>query len=278
MGRRRAGFLYIIRKLSGQFRPAPGRSWRRLVTRYRKIAEDLIGQIRSGRLPVGAVLTGELQLMDEYGASRHTIRDALRQLEELGLVERRRGVGTRVLARRASRAYVHRVRSPAELMKYPRESRMQVTGSGGVQLSGARAALVGCKSGSRWLQIRAVRRMPGRRPPICQIELYLRPRYAAVVPEVGRTRDLTFQLIERRYGVHVVEVGVEVMARPMPVEAAKALGVEPGSPSMTVVRRYRDEHGELLCVSVSEHPGDRYTFAQTLKRAWDTEEAGWTPE
>jgi len=101
---------------------------------------------------------------------------------------------------------------------------------------------------------------------------------AAVVPEVGRTRELAFQLIERRYGVHVVEVGVEVMARPMPVEAAKALGVEPGSPSMTVVRRYRDERGELLCVSVSEHPGDRYTFAQTLKRAWDTGEAGWTPE
>ena len=248
------------------------------MTRYRKIAEDLIGQIRSGRLPVGGVLPGELQLMDEYGASRHTIRDALRQLEELGLVERRRGVGTRVLARRANRAYVHRVRSPAELMKYPRESRMQVTGSGGVQLSGARAALVGCKSGSRWLQIRAVRRMPGRRPPICQIELYLRPRYAAVAPEVGRTRELMFQLIERRYGVHVVEVGVEVMARPMPVEAAGALGVEPGSPSMTVVRRYRDERGELLCVSVSEHPGDRYTFAQTLKRAWDTGEAGWTPE
>ena len=98
------------------------------------------------------------------------------------------------------------------------------------------------------------------------------------MPEVGRTRELAFQLIERRYGVHVVEVGVEVMARPMPVEAAKALGVEPGSPSMTVVRRYRDERGELLCVSVSEHPGDRYTFAQTLKRAWDTEEAGWTPE
>jgi len=247
------------------------------VTRYRKIAEDLIGQIRSGRVPVGGVLPGELQLMDEYGASRHTIRDALRQLEDLGLVERRRGVGTRVLQRRPSRAYVHRVSSPSELMKYPRESRMQVSGTGFVVLNAAQAALTGCKAGSRWMRIRALRRMPGRQPPICQLDLYLRPKFAAVAPQVGRTRDLAYQLIERRFGVHVVEVGVDVTARPMPADAAAALGVEPGSPSMTVVRRYRDERGELLCLSVTEHVGDRYTFAQTLKRAWDTENKGWAP-
>jgi len=44
-----------------------------------------------------------------------------------------------------------------------------------------------------------------------------------------------------------------------------------------VVRRYRDDRGELLCLSVTEHAGDRYTFAQTLKRAWDTENKGWAP-
>ena len=247
------------------------------VTRYKEIAEDLIGQIRSGRVSVGGVLPGELQLMDEYGASRHTIRDALRQLEELGLVERRRGVGTRVLQRRPSRAYVHRVSSPSELMKYPRESRMQVSATGFVVLNAAQAALTGCKPGSRWMRIRAVRRMPGRRPPICQLDLYVRPKFAAVAPQVGRTRDLAYQLIERRFGVHVVEVAVDVSARPMPADAAAALGVDPGSPSMTVVRRYRDDRGELLCLSVTEHAGDRYTFAQTLKRAWDTENKGWAP-
>lgn len=223
------------------------------------------------------MLPGELQLMEEYDASRHTIRDALRQLEALGLVERRRGVGTRVLARRPGRAYVHHVRSPPELMRYPSESRMVVTSRGYVQVRGALATLLGCKPRSRWMRVRAVRRLPGRRPPICELELYLRPKYASVAAQMGRTRELAFQLIERRHGAHTAEVEVEVMARPMPAEAAIALGVDAGSPSMTVVRRYRDDRGELLCASVSEHPGDRYTFSQTLKRAFDTEEAGWTP-
>ena len=247
------------------------------MTRYRKIAEDLIGQIRSGQVKVGSVLPGELQLMLDYAASRHTIRDALRQLEELGLVERRRGVGTRVLARRPRRAYVHRVRAPSELLQYPRESRLEVLSSGYVRVGADAAQLVGCKPGTRWLRIRGVRRMSGGRPPICRLELYLRPKYAEVADQVGRTRDLVYELIERRFGVHVAKVAAEVMARPMPADAAEVLGVEPGSPSMTVVRRYTDEKGDFIQVSVSEHPGERYTFAQTLRRAWDTGEGSWAP-
>lgn len=254
-----------------------GKQGDRHITRYRQIANDLIARIGRGRLKVGDVLPGELQLMDQFDASRHTIRDALRQLEALGLVERRRGVGTLVLARRPGRAYVHHVRSPPELMRYPRESRMVVTSRGYVLVRGGLAGLLGCKAGSRWMRVRAVRRLPGRRPPICELELYLRPKYAPIATQMGRTRELAFQLIERRYGAHTAVVEVEVMARPMSAEAAIALGVEAGSPSMTVVRRYRDARGELLCASVSEHPGDRYSFSQTLKLASDAEEARWTP-
>jgi DNA-binding GntR family transcriptional regulator len=263
--------------MSGQTRRVAGRQSDRRVTRYQQIANDLIARIGRGRLKVGDVLPGELQLMEEYDASRHTIRDALRQIEALGLVERRRGVGTLVLARRPGQAYVHHVRSPPELMRYPRESRMVVTSRGHVQVRGALAAMLGCKSGSRWMRVRAVRRLPGRRPPICELELYLRPKYAPIAAQMGRTRELAFQLIERRYGVHTAEVDVEVMARPMPAEAAIALGVEAGSPSMTVVRCYRDDRGELLCASVSEHPGDRYSFSQTLKLASGADEARWMP-
>lgn len=247
------------------------------MTRYRQIADELIGRIRSGQLPVGATLPGELQLTQDFAASRHTIRDALRQLEELGLVERRRGVGTRVLARRPSRAYVHRVRTPAELLQYPRESRLEVVDSGYIRASEGLAGVLDSKPGSRWLRVRAVRRMSGGRPPICRLELYLRPKYAEVADQLGRRRELVYEAIERRFGVHVAEVAVEIMARPMSADGAAALGVEPGSASMTVVRRYRDEAGGIIQVSVSEHPGERYTFGQRLRRAWDHGTEGWSP-
>ena len=246
-----------------------------MVTRYNEIADDLIARIRSGRLRVGTRLPGELQLMQDYAASRHTIREALRRIEQLGLVERRRGLGTRVLARRAQRAYVHRVASPGELLQYPAESRLVPTEVGEVSATGALARLLGRRGGTCWLRVGTVRRMGPGRAPICRTEIFLRPRYAAVVPQIGRSARALYELLERRFGLHVAEVAVEVTARPMPPEAAAALGVEPGSASMRVVRRYFDERGEVFQVTVSDHPGERYAFTQRLRRDWAARETGW---
>jgi GntR family transcriptional regulator len=64
---------------------------------YRKIAEDLREQIESGRLEPGQQLRTELELRDFYGASRNTVRDAIKWLTNLGLVETRAGQGTFVV-------------------------------------------------------------------------------------------------------------------------------------------------------------------------------------
>ena len=245
--------------------------------RYVEIAEELISRIRAGRLAAGSTLPGEMRLMQDYGASRHTIRDALRRLEEIGLIERRRGIGTRVLASRPSRAYVHRVRRPGELLQYPAGNRLVVLDVARIGADADLARLIGCRPGSRWTRVRAVRRMPGERLPICRLDLYLRPRYADVAAEIGRRREPVYEMIERRYAVHVAEVAVDIQARPMPADAAEVLGVDPGSASMTVVRRYLDERGDIIQVSVSEHPGDRYTYSQALKRVWEAGSEGWQP-
>ncbi|HEY6313287.1 MAG TPA: GntR family transcriptional regulator [Streptosporangiaceae bacterium] len=60
---------------------------------YRQIAEDLRTQIESGELKPGQQLRNELELRDHYGASRNTVRDAIKWLTNLGLVETRPGQG-----------------------------------------------------------------------------------------------------------------------------------------------------------------------------------------
>ena len=61
---------------------------------YRQIAEDLREQIESGQLEPGQQLRTELELRDHYGASRNTVRDAIKWLTTLGLVETKPGQGT----------------------------------------------------------------------------------------------------------------------------------------------------------------------------------------
>jgi GntR family transcriptional regulator len=64
---------------------------------YRQIAEDLRAQIESGDLEPGQQVQSEIVLREHYGASRNTIRDAIKLLTAWGMVEIRPGQGTFVV-------------------------------------------------------------------------------------------------------------------------------------------------------------------------------------
>jgi len=72
----------------------------RLVEPIRKtrVAEEIADRIRvlilDGTLPTGQPLPGERLLAERFGVSRGSIRDALRMLETIGLLEVRHGQGT----------------------------------------------------------------------------------------------------------------------------------------------------------------------------------------
>ena len=64
---------------------------------YRQIAEDLRQKILSGMIAPGSQIPTELELREEYDASRNTVRDAIKWLINLGLVATRPGQGTFVV-------------------------------------------------------------------------------------------------------------------------------------------------------------------------------------
>ena len=240
------------------------------------MADELIGRIRDGRLRVGQTLPGELELGESFGVSRHTVREALRRLEELGLITRQQGIGTVVRAREPGEAYVHRVRSPSQLIQYPPESRLVVVSSGEVVANRALARLLGCKAGTRWFRIRSVRRMKPAGLALCWTDVYLLPEYAGIVESMGRRQAplYLYEQIEQRFDERVDSVQVEVFAGQIEAEHAAPLGVEPGTPSLNVVRRYTGRNRRVFEVSVSQHPTGRFTYSLELHRGWGSGE-GW---
>ncbi|HWT80289.1 MAG TPA: GntR family transcriptional regulator, partial [Candidatus Methylomirabilis sp.] len=66
---------------------------------YRRIAQELRQQIKSGHPGPGEQLPTELELAEHYDASRNTVRDAIKWLSVNGLVETRPGQGTFVRSR-----------------------------------------------------------------------------------------------------------------------------------------------------------------------------------
>lgn len=63
---------------------------------YYQIKQQVRHSIESGELPPGTPLPSERELCELYGVSRPTVRQAMQELLNEGLLERRRGVGTYV--------------------------------------------------------------------------------------------------------------------------------------------------------------------------------------
>ena len=76
---------------------------RRYEPLYKRLAIELTNRIISRQLPPGERLPEERLLCEQMGASRGTVRSALKQLEQQGLVRRVRGQGTFVANDEAGR-------------------------------------------------------------------------------------------------------------------------------------------------------------------------------
>src|SRR5438874_9341089 len=70
------------------------RSTSRATSRSSTIRDDLLAWIAQGKIPPGGQLPPEPQLAGELRVSRPTLREALRSLEDEGVVTRTRGSGT----------------------------------------------------------------------------------------------------------------------------------------------------------------------------------------
>jgi DNA-binding GntR family transcriptional regulator len=248
----------------------PGRSKSKAMPRYRELADRLIEGIRDGQFAVGEVLPGEIEMTEKFGVSRHTVREALRVLEDLHLIDRRQGIGTVVRSNKTTSGYVQTVTTPSELMAYPPDARLHVVATAEVSASRSLARLLGCRGGSRWLKVGALRRFKDDRLPISWVDVYLLPEFASIVPSIGKRGGRVYELIQSHFGISVARVAMDIRASLIPHGMQEALRVEAGTPSLTIVRRYVSDAKRLFLVSVSEHPADRYIYSLQLTRGWQS--------
>jgi GntR family transcriptional regulator len=83
--------------------PSPSKNSKREITRrprYLEVIDFLSEDITNGTYPPGSKLPSEGELAREYSVSRVTLREALRGLEEEGIIIRRHGIGTFVRDRK----------------------------------------------------------------------------------------------------------------------------------------------------------------------------------
>lgn len=233
------------------------------------LARDLAEGIASGRFAVGTLLPTEFELCERYGTSRYAVRKALDELQELGLISRRKNVGTRVEAQRPKPGFSQSIATVDELAQFGAEHVRMVREVKEVIADLALAKDLGCDGGTRWLRISSLRMDGARKPrPICRTDVYVDARYADIGKLARKSPGtLVSSLIEARYGRSIARIQQKVEALCLPKTMAAELGADAGAAALKVTRRYLDAADDVFEISVSIHPADRFTIEMELRRS-----------
>ena len=238
-------------------------------TLWAQIARDLAGEIADGRFPVGSLLPTEFELCDRYGASRHTIRAAIRELQDHGLVSRRKKVGTRVEASRPVNGYRQSLASVEDLVQFGVSYRRVVQEIEPATADRVLARILGCKPGTEWLRFSSLRLQaePGA-PPVGWTDVYVDPSLSGVADLVRASPDVLISaLIEQHYGRQIAEIQQDITATGIPARLAEKLAAKAGSPALRIVRRYLDPAGSAVRDFGHHPPGQAIHFFHSASAA-----------
>lgn len=238
---------------------------------YARIQKTLQDRIADGSYPIGSLIPTEAELAKEFDTSRFTIREALRNLTDLGIVERRQGVGTRVVSTAAHSSYVQSFTSLQELFQVAIETYFVLHEIGRVILSPEQAEIAGGEAGEEWFLLEGVRWTEPGGKPICYIQCFIPSRFAEVVPSLEGHQGPFFAVLEKAAGEPIAEVTQEIRAVQMQPRMERALGLKPDSIALQLLRRYSTERGVLIA-SVNWHPSDQMKYVMRIHRRNQTGE------
>ncbi len=246
-----------------------------MAPRYVRIQNELQARIAGGRYPVGGLMPTEKELSAEFETSRFTVRAALRNLSQEGYVERRQGMGTRVVSSSPQAGYGQSFESLQELFQIAVDTYLVILAQTPVVLDAPLARLLGgdderINAGERWIRVDCVRwTAPGGRP-LSFIQSYVPERFAPLVSEFAEQNGPFFDLLERKSGETIMEAQQDIRAVPMPAEMARAIGLKTGAQALQLSRRYITAQGVLI-VSLNWHPAEQMVYRTRVRRRPKTE-------
>jgi len=238
---------------------------------YLRVAERLAEGIAAGEYSVGSMLPTESELCSRFNASRFTVREAVKQLQGLGLVVTRRGTGTEVVAPRPTSGgrFSYSFDSVPDFLHSARATRMVNIVAEDVLADRALATAMGCKLRDPLLRLRSTRVLltPKRRPsrPVALTEVHVLGAYDGIRSELANLDTTISALIENRYGVHPASIEQVIEPCLVGVDEATVLNVRPGSLGLRVIRRYIDAKGKVFEHASSVQAGEDSRLTLTMR-------------
>ena len=237
---------------------------------FRRISSALAEAIGRGDYPVGTQLPTELTLMQMFGASRFTIREALAVLRSRGLIASRRGWGSSVLrASPQEAAYRETYESIDEFLAGTVQAPITTLEVTDVVADRALASQLGCEVGRQFIMLRGERRRWShpQEAPIARVCVYVNSAYGMIRPQLFNLTEALASIAEKVLNVRIQRIVQELQPMVLDADEAANLIAPVGSPAMLVWRWYYLDNDDLIIISRSIYPEGRMVFRTELNRS-----------
>lgn len=229
---------------------------------YHQVAAQMEDAISSGALPAGARLENEIALADRLGLSRPTMRRAIQELVDKGLLVRRRGVGTQVVHGRVRRE-LELTSLYDDLLATGQHPLTKVLLNEVVAAPDGVADELGLDRGAQVLRLERLRLADDE--PLAVLRNWLP---ADLLPaEPGLTADLEdrglYDLL-REQGTHLRIARQRIGARGAVAAEAALLGIEVGAALLSMQRTAYADSGRAVEYGDHCYRPERYSFEVTL--------------
>jgi GntR family transcriptional regulator len=220
---------------------------------YQQIAGTLRQRIMRGHWPVGALLPPLERLTEEFQVARVTVRQAIRLLAEEGLVEARRGRGTRVVAAGATRHALKVETTLAALVDLYRDDVPELETEVQQTITDLPIETAPGETYPGYRRMRRIHSRAGER--YCVITIHVAEEIFARHEAAMRTRVLLPILFEDP-AITVASARQTLVIDRCDIETAALLRLSIGDPTAEVRRILRDERGRILYLADVTYRGD----------------------
>ena len=243
---------------------------------YYQLATLLRQKITAGDYAPGDQVPPESELVRAYGVSRMTVRQALSELSEAGLVRREPGRGTFVNEPSDTAGGMFDLdHSISDLIQMGEATTVDLIDLSEISAGPSEARDLEVVRGSPIVRCKRVRRVKGE--PYCFIENYVPPTIGARIAAENWQHGSVLRYIEDELGIPLQLAKQRVRATLADASMAGSLDVRIGAPLLLVDYLIRTKDGSPIERARIYYRSD-YTFTLNLTRTDDDPESPWSLE
>ena len=160
--------------------------------------------------------------------------------------------------------YTHSFDSASDLLQYSTAKR-RVLGKERLVVDKAQMEFLGCRLGEHWLHITTLRYATDDKSPATYSEVLIPLAFEGLLPELAKSRQPLFTLIEKKYNEPILEVRQEIRAIRLTASVAAWMLQKEGSPGLEVTRRFLGKGRRVLEVARSIHAPETFKYCMNIQ-------------